>query len=359
MRRLYRTATWAAMIAALTVGFLVSMILYPVVASFVGVVGLLVLTNVSGARARITGTRVWRWLPLVGRTSPILAGLALVSWAALSSGAGYAMYSSGAGQVAKDHARATQTAFVALATAQAASTETARVRIARADATSTSVAQHTALVRARARRTAVVRAHALATAETKRTAIARIKRAIAARAMATARAIQRARAQAAARAHATAVTLQRIHMQATAQAVAQAHAQQTAQSAAAATAAVQPSGDTYADVNDHPDLHQGEYIEWTCNIAKFLGDDPNAPGNTDIGCLEFTGTFDGSGDGEIILNVPATVDTDTMHSGDDLRVYGKVEQPWEGQNGFGATMTWPQIDVKSLTDLGRDPNASS
>jgi hypothetical protein len=41
---------------------------------------------------------------------------------------------------------------------------------------------------------------------------------------------------------------------------------------------------TYADVNDHPDLHQGDKIVWTCNIAKFLGDDPNNAANTDIGC---------------------------------------------------------------------------
>jgi hypothetical protein len=156
-----------------------------------------------------------------------------------------------------------------------------------------------------------------------------------------------------------AAAIARAHAQATLQAAAQAQAQQTSQAVAAATAAAQPSGDTYADVNDHPDLHQGDYILWTCNIAKFLGDDPNGLGNTDIGCWEYTGTFDGTGDGEIILNVPATVDTSTMHSGDDVRVYGTVDQPWEGQNSFGATMTWPQIDVKSLTDLGHDASAGS
>jgi hypothetical protein len=117
----------------------------------------------------------------------------------------------------------------------------------------------------------------------------------------------------------------------------------------------QASAVTYADVNDHPDLHQGEKVVWTCNIAKFLGDDPNDAANTDIGCWVYRGTYDGgTGDGEIVLNVPPTIDTSTMHSGDDVQVYGTVDQPMQGTNAFGATLTYPQVDVAYLVDLGHD-----
>jgi hypothetical protein len=43
---------------------------------------------------------------------------------------------------------------------------------------------------------------------------------------------------------------------------------------------------------------------------------------------EYRGTYDGAtGDGEIILSVPPTIDTSAMHSGDALTVYGTVDQP--------------------------------
>jgi hypothetical protein len=213
----------------------------------------------------------------------------------------------------------------------------------------------TATAQARAAQTAIiVRAHARATARViaQRTAAPRE----------TAVTIQRARAAALARAHA----------QATRQVIAQAHAMATSQAQqtavagqaqvhAAETQALTPTKDTYADVNDHPDTHGGDAILWTCNIAKFLGPDANDTSSTDVGCWEYTGMYGGgAGDGEIMMVVPPAINTDSMHSGDDVRVYGLVDDvPFEGTNAFGATITVPQIQVLRLTDLGHDPNASS
>jgi hypothetical protein len=114
--------------------------------------------------------------------------------------------------------------------------------------------------------------------------------------------------------------------------------------------------DTYIKINDHPDLYRGATEVWTCVIAKFLGDDQNNPGNSLIGCWEYKGSYDGlTGDGEVILSVPASIDTNAMDTGDYIRVEGKVDQPIQGTNGYGATETWPQIDVLAIKDNGPNP----
>jgi hypothetical protein len=167
-----------------------------------------------------------------------------------------------------------------------------------------------------------------------------------ARVQATAQALAHIRALATARAQA--------HAQATAAAVATQEAMPTS-TPSAAEWAQQASPATYVDVNDHPDLHQGDKIVWTCNIARFLGEDSNNAANTDIGCWVYRGVYDGgTGDGEVVLSVPPTINTDAMHSGDDVKVYGTVDQPMQGSHAFGATLTYPQLDVAYLVDLGHD-----
>ncbi len=118
----------------------------------------------------------------------------------------------------------------------------------------------------------------------------------------------------------------------------------------AAQWAIVASTDTYADVNDHPDAHGGDKVVWTCRINKFL---PASTGtlDSDVTCQEFAGNWDGSGDGEIELGVPWTIDVTSMHTGDFLKVYGVVDQPMQGTNGFGATITEPRIVPTYLMDL--------
>jgi hypothetical protein len=202
-----------------------------------------------------------------------------------------------------------------------------------------------ALAQARATAQALAQAHAQAT-QTVLALKARPTQTALARVQATAQTLAHVRALATARAQA--------HAQATAAAIATQEAMPTS-TPSAAQWEQQASGDTYADVNDHPDLHQGDKIVWTCNIARFLGDDSNNSANTDIGCWEYRGRYDGgTGDGEIVLNVPPTVGTSAMHSGDDVKVYATVDQPMQGTNAFGATLTYPQVDVAYLVDLGHD-----
>jgi hypothetical protein len=124
-------------------------------------------------------------------------------------------------------------------------------------------------------------------------------------------------------------------------------------SAALATVEAAPTGDTYADVNDHPGSYQGDRVQWTCNIYKFLD-------NNTIACWEYTGTYDGgTGDGSLALDTSSSnVDINSLHSGDDIRVLGTVQQPFQGTNGFGASVTSPGLSVKSIQDLGHDPNAT-
>jgi hypothetical protein len=114
------------------------------------------------------------------------------------------------------------------------------------------------------------------------------------------------------------------------------------------------SGDTYADVRDHPDLHQGDKVVWRCKINKFLGADPNDSSATDISC----GGFD-DGFSEAILDVPASIDTSAMHAGDAVVAYGAVAQPFQGTNGFGATLTDPQLTLAYLEDATVTDQATS
>ncbi len=113
----------------------------------------------------------------------------------------------------------------------------------------------------------------------------------------------------------------------------------------------------YRDVRDHGDLYREQKIIWRCNIDKFLGADPDNPDNTGITCRVFSGTFNGIGQGSILLSVPWRIDTRHMYAGDDVTVYGVVSGPREGANAFGATVSEPQIDVVFLTDQGHDPNS--
>lgn len=111
-------------------------------------------------------------------------------------------------------------------------------------------------------------------------------------------------------------------------------------------------GDTYTQVNDHPDLYQGDKVVWPCTIAKFLGDDPNVIGNTDVGCMVHLGDYN---DQEIILSVPPTIDTSAMDSSDDLTVYGTVDQPMQGKTTLGVDSSWTQIDAVYLVDARLTP----
>ena len=263
---------WALLIIALPIAFLVSVFVYPVTLLTIGVVGLGMAVGAGDLRRYVTSKAIWKWLPWVREQSPAIGGLVLIGWALAASVLGYTFYSWNAGQTAEANAHATATALV-----RVHATGTVRA-VAAAHATDTAV------VRARARSTA--QAIAQKTSAPRETATAASQ--------GTAQAIARANSQA----------------------TSQARAQQAS---SAATQAAQPSADTYADVNDHPDLHQGDLVQWTCNIAKFLGPDPNTSVNIDVGCWEYVGTYNGGvGDGEIILNVPPSVDTSSMHSGDDV-----------------------------------------
>jgi len=110
------------------------------------------------------------------------------------------------------------------------------------------------------------------------------------------------------------------------------------------------SGDTYADVRDHPDLHQNDKVVWRCTINKFLGADPNDSTATDVTCGGF-----GDALSEAALVVPFSVDTSSMHAGDTVTVYGTVAQPFQGTNGFGAQITEPQVDAVYLADASMTP----
>ena len=118
----------------------------------------------------------------------------------------------------------------------------------------------------------------------------------------------------------------------------------------AAQWALDASSDTYADVNDHPDLHQGDKVHWRCTINKFLGADPNDSTATDATCQMDPSAVSGTGSGEIALVVPGGIDTSSMHAGDSVDVEGTVGQPFQGTNGFNATITEPSITVVNLTD---------
>ncbi len=115
---------------------------------------------------------------------------------------------------------------------------------------------------------------------------------------------------------------------------------------------------TYEQVNDHPDVYKGTYVEWSCIIAKFFGVDPDT-GNNIVGCWDYSdpGYDGGTGNGEVILQVPARINVDKMASGDGIIVLGKVDNPYQGTTGLGVSSTWPQLDVILMTDGGHYPGA--
>lgn len=336
-RRWVSIILWTGILCILGFAFLMSMFLYPVVIALLGVPILLVLTNFKGSGKRLVNSWAWRhWrLPWTKTVTPAVGITILGLWIFTSTVFGRSVYSNDAA-IQAQHVAATRTA------------------VARVTATAHVVAHTTAVAKARAR------AIAQATAAPKETATATARKKAAAIARAHAHATYQVLAVA--RAHAQATRQARVvaaHAQATQQAQAAAasvQATQQAQAAAAsaqATQAAQPVADTYTQVNDHPGLYKGNYIQWTCNIYGFLD-------SHTIGCDEYTGTFDGSGDGPIILDTSNShVDTNYMNTGDDVSVYGRVEDPAQGTNAFGGTVTSPQIAVISITDLGHDANGNS
>ncbi len=115
--------------------------------------------------------------------------------------------------------------------------------------------------------------------------------------------------------------------------------------------AASASRDTYAQVSNHPDDHQGDAVVWTCQVDRFLGPDSNQKDNTDIGCSEIVGTYArGIGDGEIVINVPPSIRMSSIGSGDDITVYGTVDQPIPSIDSFGAIVIDPMIDAVYLVD---------
>ena len=121
--------------------------------------------------------------------------------------------------------------------------------------------------------------------------------------------------------------------------------------------------DTYRQVSDHPEDTSGDPITWTCNIAKFLGNDPTAgdtAGWEEVGCLVYRGAYTGgTGDGEALLLVNPFIDTSAMDSGDDLAVRGTVGYPYQATNAFGGTIMVPTIRVVSLVEKGTIPTRAS
>jgi len=114
------------------------------------------------------------------------------------------------------------------------------------------------------------------------------------------------------------------------------------------------TSDTYADVRDHPDIHQGDKVVWQCHINKFLGTDPNDSSVTDLSCGGFDGGFS-----EAILAVPSSVDTSAMHANDNVTAYGTVAAPFQGTNGFNATIIDPQLTIAYLDDTTLTNQATS
>jgi hypothetical protein len=117
------------------------------------------------------------------------------------------------------------------------------------------------------------------------------------------------------------------------------------------------SNDTYADVVARPGQTYGDYITWTCNLANSFGQD-TPDGKTNIGCWEYTGTYQGdNGDGEIILSIPSSIDTGSMRIGDRMVVRGTVGHPYVHTRRRAAD-SGPTVDVVFLTDQGHDNNAT-
>lgn len=114
------------------------------------------------------------------------------------------------------------------------------------------------------------------------------------------------------------------------------------------------SGTTFADARDHPDLHIGDRVVWRCTINKFLGTDASDATATDVSC-----GADGNTLSEFVIKVPPGVDTTQMHAGDTVTVYGTVDQPFSGTNGFGARMTDPQVAAVYVEDMAVSAQATA
>lgn len=326
-RSVPRILVWVLGIVSVVIAFATSMFAFPLTLVGLVLVAAALATDIVGTRSKITRTTLWRGESWLRSTPPILVALALLVWAGTTSALGYSTY-----KADRDHR------------AQVAAVAAAAVTRAHATSTAIAVAQATRVV---------TMAIATKTAAAKATTIAVVAHRARVLAQRTAAPRETATASARAKAKAIADTNARAQAHATAAARATAAAQAQAAANAQATSAAQPSGDTYADVNDHPDAHQGDIVQWTCNVYKFLDQQT-------LGCWEYTGTYTGgTGDGSIILDFSGgTADASSVKSGDDVRIYGTVEQPAQGTNAFGGQVTSPQIAVKSIADLGHDANAS-
>jgi len=106
---------------------------------------------------------------------------------------------------------------------------------------------------------------------------------------------------------------------------------------------------SFADVRDHPDIHYGAKVMWGCTIDKFLGTDSSDATMTDVTCERVEGTYN-TPIGEFFIKVPASLNMDQAHAGDQIAVYGTVDSPAQGTNGFGGTLTEPQIDAVYVDD---------
>jgi hypothetical protein len=183
------TIKWSAIVCLLAVCFVMSMLVYPIVAVILGLPVLFVLTNFKGLRQRTVDTWAWKhWhLPWAKTVTPAVGAALLGLWVVTSSASGYAMYSHNAG-VSAQHAAATQTAVAHVTLIAGAKARRTAVVRSRVSATALTVAHKTRAARTRNRATA--KALALKRAAPRQTAVA-------ANLKATAQAVAQANAQAA------------------------------------------------------------------------------------------------------------------------------------------------------------------
>jgi len=270
-----RVMRWILIAILLPALFLFSMIVYPVVAVLLGVIALLVLTNLRGKRDSVLRSRAWRWTPGVGKTTPNRGALLLISWAVITSLTGYGFWSFASGNTAHNQATAKRTAIVTqrsqamakrtavvLQRSTAVSVQKTRVvseeivrretvKRAHSQATVVAIQQRTAVVRAHviaaskaaavARVRLVSQQHVKATVQTQARVRVRARLVAGQRAKARARIVaqQHVRAKARVQARTRARVIAQQHVQATAQAHAQARARVAAQQHVQATAQVQ------------------------------------------------------------------------------------------------------------------------
>jgi len=196
-RRVPRPLVWVLGAIFVVLAFAISMVAFPVIALGLVLVALALFTDLGGMRSRIRRTGVWRSMPWLRGTRPVVAALVLLLWAGTTGVLGFALYKSdhqyhahiaAVTATAVVHARGTATAVAvaqqtrvavhAIAAKRIALRGTATaVSVARSHATAQAVArktqvvaQRTAAVRATATAVSIARSHATAQAVAQRTA---------------------------------------------------------------------------------------------------------------------------------------------------------------------------------------------